>query len=101
MLSQEFIAEMKSALLAHQARLQQELSGLSPHTEVGEDYDENATELQIDEVNQDLIERIKADLEKISIALTRIEAGTYGVDASGNEITEDRLRAIPWADTSI
>jgi len=101
MLSQEFITEMKTALLAHQERLQQELAGLSVHTEVGEDYDENATEIQIDEVSHDVSARIKSDLEKITAALQRIEAGTYGVDDSGAEISEDRLRALPWADKAI
>lgn len=101
MLSQEFIAEMKAALLARKDQLTQELAGLTPHTEVGEDYDENATEIQIDEVNQDMIARYQEELEQVEAALSRIESGSYGVDAEGKEIGEDRLRAIPWADKSI
>lgn len=101
MLSSEFIEEMKGKLLAEKARLEADLAGLSNHTEVGDDLDENATEIQLDEVNRDLSERIKDDLSKIEIALSKIEAGTYGIDANGNEIGEDRLRAMPWADVAL
>lgn len=101
MLSQEFIQEMKAKLLAEQEILKNDLAGLSQHSEVGDDLDENATELQIDEVNQNQIERMTADLAKVETALDKIEAGTYGVDNDGVEISEERLRAIPWADKAI
>lgn len=101
MLSQEFIQEMKAKLLAEQEILKNDLAGLSQHSEVGDDLDENATELQMDEVNQNQIERMTADLAKVETALQKIEAGTYGVDNDGVEISEDRLRAIPWADKAI
>ncbi len=100
-LNKQFIEEMKVLLLERKAFLENDLAGLSSHTEVGEDYDENATEVQIDEVSRDLTVRMKADLEKIEAALARIDQGTYGVDNSGKEIAQERLRAIPWADTSI
>lgn len=101
MLSQEFIEEMKARLLEDKARLENDLTGLPEHTEVGDELDENATEVQIDEVNQDVSARMKADLAKIEIALQKIDAGTYGTDDEGNEISEDRLRAIPWADKAL
>jgi RNA polymerase-binding transcription factor DksA len=101
MLSPQFISEMQQKLEEQKQKLQTDLAGLAPHTEVGNDYDENATELEIDEVNQDLIERMKKDLEKIDKALDKIAAGTYGTDDDGQEIAEERLRAIPWADKAI
>ena len=101
MLTPEFIEEMKAKLLEAKQRLTGDLEGFSSHTEVGEDYDENATEIQIDEANQDMRTRFAADLEKIEKALAKIEAGTYGVDDDGQEIGEDRLRAMPWADKAI
>jgi len=55
----------------------------------------------MDEVNQNLTSRMNDDLEKIEKALQKIENGTYGTDDDGNEIGEDRLRAIPWADKAI
>ena len=101
MLSQDFIQEMQTKLLQEQETLKNDLAGLSQHSEVGDDLDENATELQMDEVNQDVSERMRADLVKIETALEKIEAGTYGIAEDGQEISEDRLRVIPWADTAI
>jgi RNA polymerase-binding transcription factor DksA len=101
MLSKEFIEEMRSKLLEEKQRLTEDMAAMTGHTEVGEDYDENATEVQIDDMHQDMSGRMKADLDKIEIALSKIDAGTYGTDDEGNEIPEDRLRAIPWASTNI
>ena len=101
MLSAQFIEEMKVKLLEEKKRLEEDLVGLPAHTEVGEDYDENATEVQLDEVNQDVTATMQADLEKIEKALAKIANGTYGVDDNGKEISEQRLRAIPWADIAI
>lgn len=101
MVSPEFTEEMKMKLLAEKQRLSGDLQGLSVHTEVGTEYDENATEIQIDEANQDVRAVMERDLAKIDKALAKIEAGTYGTDDDGNEIPEERLRVLPWADTSI
>ncbi len=101
MLTQEFIDEMKQALEAKKEELTRELSGLKSHTELGEDYEENAQEVQLDEVNQDVMAVLQKDLEKVEAALTKIADGTYGTDDDGKEISEARLRAIPWADKAI
>lgn len=101
MLSQKFIEEMKQALLAKQQELQDELKGISGHTEIGDDLDAQVQEVETDEVNQDVIAAIKADLVKIETALARIQNGTYGVDEDGNEIPEERLKVLPWADRAI
>ncbi len=98
--TQKFIEEMKQILLRRKQELETELDGLHSHTEIGDEMDENATEVYVDEANQDMIARIKLDLEKIETALTHIELGTYGLDAEGNEISEERLRVLPWADTN-
>ncbi len=100
-LSQEFIEEMKQKLLEEKARLQADFSGLAVHTDVGDEQDENATEVGIDDVNRDLRARMESDLEKIEVALAKVEAGTYGHDSDGNPISEARLRAMPWAEKSI
>ncbi len=99
--SQAFISEMKEKLLAAKAELTEELKNLNPHTDLGDDDDENAEEINVDEVNQQVAVRIKGDLEKIDAALAKIEAGTYGTDSSGADIPEGRLRALPWADSSV
>lgn len=101
MLSQEFVSEMKQKLVESKEKLEQDLAGLSPHTEIGSNPDESAEEVELDEVNQDMIARINQDLAKIKKALEKIEAGTYGVDDAGNQISEARLRVLPWADKAI
>ncbi len=101
MLPQAFIKEMEEKLIAEKARLEKELAGLQTHTELGSSQDENAEEVEIDEVNRNLIFRINSDLEKIAKALVKIKAGTYGIDDHGKEIAQDRLRALPWADKAI
>jgi RNA polymerase-binding transcription factor DksA len=88
-------------LLSEKERLTADAAGLAEHTEVGVEEDENATEEQIDEVNSDIRYRMEADLVKIEKALAKIDAGTYGTDDSGVEISEERLRVIPWADEAI
>ncbi len=101
MLSQDFIDEMRNKLLEEKDRLTHELASSPEHTELGREYDENAQEVELDDVNASLHERIGSDLEKIEKALQKIQAGTYGIDDNGNEISEERLRAIPWADVAI
>ena len=101
MLSSKFIGEMEQALLAKQRELEDSLKGFSGHTELGTDLDSQVQEIEGDEVNQDVIAAIKSDLEKINRALEKIQAGTYGTDDSGKEISEERLRAIPWADKAL
>lgn len=101
MLSQTFIEEMKQALLLKKQKLQEDLSGLSKHTELGSDIDSQVQEIEDDNVSQDLIVTIRTDLEKIDKALNKIEHGTYGTDEEGKEISEERLRVIPWADKAI
>ena len=101
MLSKEFIEEMKNKLLAEKDRLTVDSSAMHEHTELGSDYDENAQEVELDELNQDLKARIESYLLKIEKALSKIELGTYGTDDKGQEIPEERLRVIPWADEVI
>ncbi len=101
MYSEQFLNEMKTRLLEQKQKFEEDLSGLVEHEEIGTDYDENAMEVENDEVSKNLIARITEDLGKVDRALEKIEQGTYGVDDDGNQIAEDRLRAIPWADKAI
>lgn len=49
-----------------------------------------------------LDEREKREIEAIDLALTRIEAGSYGrCDGCGKAIPEARLRAMPTATTCL
>ena len=101
MLTQTFIGEMKQRLEEEKSRLTNELQNTPMHTELGQEEDDQSNELQIDEVNQDVLARVRSDLEKIEIALVKIANGSYGTDTEGREIREDRLRALPWADKAL
>lgn len=101
MLSQQFTEQMKSELLKAKKKLQEELLGQHAHTEMGESEEENADEVGPDEASEDVIALIKADLEKIDKALAKIQDGTYGTDDEGKEISEARLKVLPWADKAI
>jgi RNA polymerase-binding transcription factor DksA len=101
MLQQSFIDEMKQKLQAAKQKLEAELAGLKPHEELGGDLDSNVQEVEDDEVSQDMIARINLDLEKIQKALAKIEAGTYGTDDEGKEISKERLSVLPWADKAL
>jgi len=99
--SKEFIEEMKQKLLAQKKKLEGDLAGLSAHSEMGDEEDENASEVNVDEASQDVIALMTADLAKIEKALAKIADGSYGTDDEGKEISEARLTALPWADKAI
>jgi RNA polymerase-binding transcription factor DksA len=101
MMTQVFLDEMQAKLLEKKEQLEEDLAGLSPHTEMGDSEDDNAEEIEVDEASQDVIAVMKADMEKIEKALAKMDEGTYGTDDEGKEIPEARLRAMPWADKSI
>lgn len=101
MLPQSFIDEMKQALLQKKRQLEDDLAGLSAHTEMGDEEDENASEIGVDEASQDVIAVMQADLAKINKALIKIDQGTYGTDDAGKPIGEARLKAMPWADKAL
>jgi len=101
MLSQEFIQEMKARLIAQKEKLQGDLAGLAPHQELGTDLDSSAQEVEDDEVSRDVMAKIKTDLVKINRALEKIEKGSYGTDDEGKEISEERLKVLPWADIAL
>ena len=101
MLPQQFIDEMKQKLLETKTKLEGDLAGLKAHVELGEDLDSSAQETGDDEVSQDVIAVMKADIAKIDKALAKIANNSYGRDDEGKEISEARLRALPWADKAI
>ncbi|MEZ4180328.1 MAG: hypothetical protein R3B41_02325 [Candidatus Doudnabacteria bacterium] len=101
MLNKDFIEKMKARLIEEQAKLQEDLAGLGEHTELGTELDENAQEVEVDMVNANTRAQMSKDLEKIEKALHKIEDGTYGTDDQGNQISEARLEAMPWADVAL
>ncbi len=62
------------------------------------DFEERAVEIVGEEVLEGLGNVALNEMSQIKAALTRIEAGTYGICvACGNEISDARLDAVPYA----
>ncbi len=101
MLSKEFIEEMKQKLQTEKQKRERELKITPVHTEMESDEEGNSDEFNVDEVNHDLIAQYQKELELIDAALQKIENGAYGTDDEGKEISEARLRIIPWAEKAV
>lgn len=62
------------------------------------DWEENATESENDEVMEKVGTLAAAEIRQIKLALARIESGTYGrCTECQSMIAEGRLRALPFA----
>ncbi len=107
--SSEFLEEMKKALLSEKSRMEMELARFADKTdipgdyetrfeEIGTDRDDNATEVEQYADNIALEENLEGQLSEVNEALSRIDAGTYGLCVCcGADIEEGRLRAYPAA----
>jgi len=63
-----------------------------------DDWAENAVESQDDEVLEGVGGLALGDIHKIKMALSKIDAGTYGsCDRCHKKIPEKRLEALPYA----
>jgi DnaK suppressor protein len=99
--------ELRRTLEAKRAQL---LLVLREHEDHEEELDEGALDREPGDP-ADLAESAREDhdriakaehdlelLEEVDHALTRMDAGTYGLsEASGQPIPYERLRAVPWA----
>ena len=64
---------------------------------IEQDFAEQATETENDQVLDALGNSARVEVEKIKQAISRIDAGTYGTCAScGETIKPERLAAIPY-----
>lgn len=64
-----------------------------------QDFAEQATERENDEVLQSLAATSEQEIALINIALKRLDSGNYGsCSQCGNDIEEKRLNAIPEAE---
>jgi RNA polymerase-binding transcription factor DksA len=67
-----------------------------------EDWEEQATQRENDEVLESLGKQTVEEIAQIKLALDRIERGTYGTCARcGRPINMERLRAMPFATSCI
>ena len=103
----------REALLAERKRIAAALENLknenpgSVEDETGEETSDQhladtATAMRDRELDYGLTENEEDLLLAIDGALQRIEDGTYGICSNcGKPIGEERLEALPWADTCI
>lgn len=92
------VAERKAALVARQTDLLSRIAGIGAELDSHEakDWEEMATEREVDEVLEDLGQSAQAELRMIEAALGRIEEGEYGYCVQcGAEIAEERLDLLP------
>ncbi len=120
-MEETLLNEFKQQLLKIQAEVKQELDAVA-NPDIGEhvpgDYaakfpnfgDDNYLdpgsdtpgEVQEYQVNLSVTEQLEAYLKNVEAALLRIEDGTYGKDINtGEEISIERLKANPAAETAI
>lgn len=98
--------EHAADLLARErARVENSLDSLRSETAengtVGGEMEpeDRAASLTQFETDSALSERLRRELELITAAEERLRNGTYGLSVvSGEEIPDDRLEALPWAD---
>jgi RNA polymerase-binding transcription factor DksA len=114
-MNQQLTLENKAKLLAEQKRIRGILAGegkldgkgefpgeYKPNFPAfGDGEDENANEVAAYETNLGIKRDLEARLTKVESALEWIEQGTYGKCKEGDEIEEERLRAIPEADACL
>lgn len=114
MISSKLIQENKQKLLLEQQHLEQLLKKVArPNPAVAGDYqatypdfgdksDENAIEVAEYEANIAEERDLEEKMRRVTAALERIEQGTYGrCAACGEAIPEQRLRAVPEAETCV
>ncbi|MEP7162621.1 MAG: TraR/DksA C4-type zinc finger protein [Candidatus Moraniibacteriota bacterium] len=112
-LDEKTLAQLKEQLLAEKKRLEEELGRIGTPTggegtyetkfeSIGDDEDENATEVEGYADNLAVEETLEAELKDVSDALGKMEAGKYGIcEKTGKEIPLERLMAYPAARTII
>jgi DnaK suppressor protein len=96
-------AAQQARLTAKKAELEDRIARLARdqrHADepVEKDFEEQATQRENDDVVTELLNESRIELQKINIALARMESGDYGVCRScGADIGEGRLNAVPEA----
>ena len=105
------LAELKEKLIQERERIKEELGRIAKPTKeandynttfnnIGDDEDENASEVEEYTDNLALETVFEKQLKEIAEALEKIELGTYGKCENCNtDIAIERLRAYPAAKT--
>jgi len=71
-------------------------------TPISQDFAEQASETENDEVLDSLGNSARVEIDKIKQAISRIDGGTFGICLScGEPIKKERLNAIPFSSQCI
>lgn len=111
-LTQEQVLHFQEKLLAEKARLEGELALLGKKvgegdyqttmTDMGNDEDEAASEVEEYVDNLGVEANLEKQLSEVTAALSRIEGGSYGIcEDTGQDIAIERLEAYPSARKAI
>ena len=91
------LKKYEDILRARLAELDGRLHRIEDHLELPpeRDWEDNATEAEMDEVLEGLGQAGLTEMEAIHAALARIKGGSYGVCVScGNDISQERLDVV-------
>lgn len=108
------LAELKTSLLTEKIRLEKDLEKIARPIDkrdgeyetnferIGEDKDDNATEVEQYADNLPVETALENNLKKVIEALNKMENGTYGIcENCDQEIDIERLKINPSAKTCI
>ena len=92
--------ELRKSLLAKREQLVHRIGGTqaTERREVAEGQNDNAQLWEVSDVRDDLDSQAATELDQVSQALARLDAGEYGLCTDCEEsIAEARLKALPYA----
>ncbi len=99
--------ELRSQLISMLEELDERLDKITDdvrHSDkpLDQDFSEQAVEAENDQVLDALGNVTRDELEKIRLAIARIDAGNYGFCTTcGDAITKERLAVVPYANQCI
>lgn len=97
-----FVKDIEKNLIEEKERLENELSQLGVHDEVGNSEDENASEVEKMSNDMSVKNELEDGLRDVISALSKIKEGTYGIcKYCGKEIDQRRLEARPTSASCI
>ncbi len=101
-------ARARELLAVERARIERELAELQPAREDAElthgdqHLGDEASDLYDDELRAGRLDQLQEDLDAVTRAEARLEAGTYGLSVeSGLPIPDERLEALPTAERTV
>ena len=111
---QQFLEAQNKKLITEKERLEKELNlhgrrgnanqndFQANYENLGDDEESNAAEYGLAEANIDLVRNLELELRRVTAALERLRAGTYGLDPkSGRPISRRRLEIYPAAASDV